>query len=434
MGHWFKSGTWTILDQALFAGSNFILHLLLARWLSAEAYGAFTIGFTLFILIGTLHTGLITEPMLVFGPGRYQSNFGRYLRLLVQGHSVFTSGCFLLLLPVGLLLYFGAYPQVGAVLVALALAQPFILLLWLMRRACYVPLKPNWAATGGLVYLVVLISGVYVLYHTDFVVLSAEVAMLALGIASLISALWLTRLLLCKPAATASIAFKKDVRLQHLSYGRWASATGVLEWIPGHIAFLVLPLAAGLEASGTLKALMNTVMPAANIYGALSVLLVSVLVRERSGPNFLKLLGRITGVVVLGTLVYWILLGGFGFEIIDWLYNGRHSEYDYLLWLVGALPVGSGIMAMLCAALRALERPNLIFSAHLAATAIALSVGVILIFEFGIVGALVSLLIQIVVEIVLLTYYLFRTVAISTSVALSTETAPTVADPLSMEI
>ena len=434
MGRWFKSGTWTLLDQALFAGSNFILHLLLARWLSAEAYGAFTIGFTLFILIGTLHTGLITEPMLVFGPGRYQSHFGRYLRLLVRGHSVFTFCCFLLLFPIGLLLYFGAYPQVGAVLIALALVQPFILLLWLMRRACYIPLKPNWAATGGLVYMVVLLSGVYALYHTEIVVFSAEVAMLALGVASLISALWLTRFLFGKPAAEVPIAFRREVRKQHLSYGKWASATGALEWIPGHIAFLVLPLVAGLEASGTLKALMNTVMPAANIYGALSVLLVSVLVRERSGPNFLKLLGRITGIVVLGTLVYWILLGGFGFEIIDWLYNGRHSEYAYLLWIVGALPVGSGIMSMLSAALRALELPNLIFSAHLAATAIALTVGLFLIFEFGLAGALVSLLVQIVVEVLLLAYYLLRTVTISKSVALSTKSAPTVVDPLSMEI
>ena len=419
-----SKGAWTLMDQALFAGSNFILNLLLARWLSAEAYGAFAVGYTIFILLGTLHTGLITEPMLVFGSGRYQKQFAAYLRILIRGHIALTLLCSILLLPIGLYLYWGSYPQIGAVLAALALAQPLMLFLWLMRRACYIPLKPTWAASGGLMYMLLLIGGTYGLFRTDFMVLSAEAGILLMGLTSLVSALWLAHFLLRAPETEVPASFQKDVFNQHRSYGKWASATGALEWIPGHIAFLVLPLAAGLEASGILKALMNTVMPAANIYGALSVLLISVLVRERSNPNFSKLIGRIIGLVVIGTVGYWLLLGYFGYDLIDWLYDGRHSEHAYLLWLVGALPIGSGVLSILGAALRALERPEQIFSAHLVATAIALTIGIFLIFKFGVAGALISLLIQICIEILILGYYFFQTVSVVLPFTLAPEPVP----------
>ncbi|HEX8297559.1 MAG TPA: hypothetical protein VF594_00250, partial [Rubricoccaceae bacterium] len=34
-----RQGAWTVLDQALFSGSNFVVNVLLARWLAPEAFG-----------------------------------------------------------------------------------------------------------------------------------------------------------------------------------------------------------------------------------------------------------------------------------------------------------------------------------------------------------------------------------------------------------
>src|SRR5690606_1122278 len=90
VGGWLTTGTWTILDQGLFAGSNFVVNVLLARWLTPEAYGAYTVAFTFFLLLGTFHGGLLIEPMLVFGSGRFEARLRRYLRVLLSGHGWFS--------------------------------------------------------------------------------------------------------------------------------------------------------------------------------------------------------------------------------------------------------------------------------------------------------------------------------------------------------
>ena len=59
------TGAFAVLDQALFAGSSFSINILLARWLPPVQYGAFALAFFLFLLLGALHTAVLTEPMLV---------------------------------------------------------------------------------------------------------------------------------------------------------------------------------------------------------------------------------------------------------------------------------------------------------------------------------------------------------------------------------
>jgi hypothetical protein len=84
-GTWLEGGFWAILDQSLFAISNFALNLLLAHWLSPQDYGAFAAVFAVFLLIGTLHTGPLTEPMLVLGSGRYKNRLTEHLGTLLEG-------------------------------------------------------------------------------------------------------------------------------------------------------------------------------------------------------------------------------------------------------------------------------------------------------------------------------------------------------------
>ena len=40
---WLKKGSLAVLDQGLFSGANFVVNILLARWLTPEEYGAFAV-------------------------------------------------------------------------------------------------------------------------------------------------------------------------------------------------------------------------------------------------------------------------------------------------------------------------------------------------------------------------------------------------------
>ena len=69
---WVKKGSFAILDQALFSGANFLINILLARWLPPEDYGAFAVALSIYYLLLNLHTAVSTESMMVFGAGKYR--------------------------------------------------------------------------------------------------------------------------------------------------------------------------------------------------------------------------------------------------------------------------------------------------------------------------------------------------------------------------
>jgi hypothetical protein len=64
---WLSKGLWAVTDQGLFALTNFGASILLARWLPQREFGAYAVAFSVLLLMGVVHTALLTEPMLVFG-------------------------------------------------------------------------------------------------------------------------------------------------------------------------------------------------------------------------------------------------------------------------------------------------------------------------------------------------------------------------------
>src|SRR4051794_33143169 len=132
----FKAG-FAVLDQGLFALSNFIINVVMARWLAPQDYGAFTLAYSVFIVLGTVHTALLADPLIVFGAGKYKDHFAAYHRSVIGAHWRLAAAASLLLGAAGVLLLTFGQREIGLALLAAAAASPFILLLWLMRRSCY---------------------------------------------------------------------------------------------------------------------------------------------------------------------------------------------------------------------------------------------------------------------------------------------------------
>src|SRR4051812_19498262 len=83
---WAHRGGLSILDQGLFAGANFVLNILLARWLEPEAYGAFTLAYSVFLFIGAFYMALFMEPFLIYAAGERRGQFRRYLGFVLGTH------------------------------------------------------------------------------------------------------------------------------------------------------------------------------------------------------------------------------------------------------------------------------------------------------------------------------------------------------------
>lgn len=385
-----------MMDQGLFAVSNFVLNVLLARWLAPQEYGAFAVAYAAFWLFIVLHSALLTEPMLVFGPGKYKNRLSEYLTVSLYGNLAFAaSGSFLLLL-ISLSLGLSRQPMLSAALLGLALAGPFIFFQWLMRRACYVQHKPHLAALGGALYMAVVLLGIYVFHQRDW--LSTPAAFFLMGLASLVVGIWFTvRLRIGHPRSIDS-ELTRDALKNHWSFGRWAALTNMLALITGTssggIYYLVLPIFGDLEAAAALKALMNLIMPVLHANVALAVLLVPTLVQARSSGGFKQLLQLSAGLRFSASALYLVLLILFHRPLITWLYGGKYMEYANLVWLVGLIPLAAALAGLMAAALRAYERPDRMFWAYLLSALVALTAGMGFLVVWGVAGAVAAVLIS----------------------------------------
>ena len=53
---------WAVADQLLISATNFATMVLLARGLSQEAFGSFTLIYSVLLFANSLQSGLITKP------------------------------------------------------------------------------------------------------------------------------------------------------------------------------------------------------------------------------------------------------------------------------------------------------------------------------------------------------------------------------------
>src|SRR3569833_2433801 len=81
---WLIRSSLAIFEQALIAGSNFLLNVLVARWLSAEQYGAYAVASAIYILLISVYQGLILEPMSVLAASYDEDHNRSYLGSLMR--------------------------------------------------------------------------------------------------------------------------------------------------------------------------------------------------------------------------------------------------------------------------------------------------------------------------------------------------------------
>ena len=385
--NWAERSFWAVTDQALFAGANFLVSILLARWLDPAAYGAFSLAYAIFLLLSTVHTGLWTEPMLVYGSGRYREDFAAYQQVLLRHHWRFggLTTLFFLLLTLGFWT-FGAR-EIALSFLGLSLAAPTVLYMWLVRRGAYVLLKPRLAALGGGLYLLLYLGLSFFLLRTN--ILNAATAFLAMAVAGILSAETIRWRL--KTGSDRIVDFE-EVRSLHWRYGRWALLAGLFSWVPGNIFYLILPVFHGLEAAAHFKALMNLLMPILHVNGALGQLLVPGMVRALPQGKLVPF--ALANLAVLSTLamLYWLLLIAMGPKFMEWMYGGKYlHDADWLLWL-GLLPVLAAMVSVMSSLLRAMEKPESVAHVYGILSMFTILVGLPLVWSYSLSGSVMTML------------------------------------------
>jgi O-antigen/teichoic acid export membrane protein len=387
---WTAKAGFALTDQGLVSGSNFVVSIVLARWLSAEQYGGFALVFAVFLLLSMAYQCLLLEPMAIYGAGEYGSSLRGYLKSLLGIHGIISGAIFVVLAAAAALAYMrGNAGGLPGALAGIGIAAPCILLFWLARRACYLDARSGVAASGAVLYCVSMMCGLWVMHSIG--ALSPFSAFLIMGLSGLLTAVVLFLLLHNSIAGRDPAPSTRHTWGRHWGYGAWALAGAIASWIPAYIYYPLLGGFAGLGTVASLKALMNLAAPVTQLQAAFSMLLIPYATRRfrQGGEENLLRLGKLLTACGLGcAIAYWLLIAGFQHSIFRALYAGRYPEVAALIPLAA---IGSIFWAGtfgFSTALRAMERPRLIFIGFGVAAAVSLIVGIPATHAFGLKGAI----------------------------------------------
>jgi O-antigen/teichoic acid export membrane protein len=331
---WGQKAGFTLIDQALFAGSNFVLSLLLARWMSTEGFGAFYVIYSIFLLTASLHTAILSEPLLVIGSTKYEKNLSNYLGVTVLIHFILT---FVVSISIGAIALFSPLShsfETANALLGMSIALPFILFQWLMRRACYTVMKPMLAAVGSALYLTILFFGIFFGYHIGL--FTPLFVWCILGFAGLIVSLWLLWIL----KLDISFHLKKEtfngIIRDNWHFGSWNLLGTGINWFSGQVILVLVPICLGLNTSAKASAALNFFSPLNSLMQSVSILMLPTFSRAFVNHNLYELRKKallFSIPLAGGFLLYGLFVSMFSDNISRIIYNGKYSGLSPIVLL-----------------------------------------------------------------------------------------------------
>jgi len=406
----------SVFDQGLTAAVGFAVNIALARWLSADAYGAFAVAFATFLFISGFHNVLLLEPLTVMGPSRHSNRLPTYFREQIVIHVILVavlsaavllvSGVFWWVAPGNLLL-------VGA-LIGSGLALPFVTLLWLIRRMCYVLQRPSIALLGSGFYVSFVLSGLFLLHH--FYYISPLTAFGLMSTGSLFSAWVLWHKLDLKetlgPLDQRRILWRRAAR-ENWNYGRWLVGSTALSSVSTQAQMFLVASTLGLGAAGVLRAMQIPALVMTHIISATGLLILPAFSYDFGNGSIARLRHKASLVslgLAGGTVAFAAVLALVAQRTEHLLYGGKYSEYAWLMPALALVPAALGASVGYSMALRAIHRPHF----DLVSNAVAAPLGVIsaigLMHWWGIGGAAASMVLSYVTYAVV-TCWIYRTTA-----------------------
>lgn len=385
----------SIADQAFSVGGMFVANVALARTVSKEEYGMFALVYSGFTFLNGLHNAAILETYTVYGAGRYRDHGAEYRWLLWRNNAILGAALTVSLLLIWRTLSWIAPSLPSRSLLGLALSSGVLLTAALVRRMLYVQRKPQVAAKLSFVFFSTLLillaltmkAGVLNGLSVFLIVAAGWIA----GGASIIGEL---------PRKISMKAFtdaRPNHQSEHWKYARWILATAFVFQLTSQGYYWVVAGFLTLKEVAELRAIYMLVSPVDQVLSAITLLALPMLAHRyasRQVKEFLSLwkLYLMGFVLISGSCVLLAVL--FGQPLVHRIYGGKFDEVSTLLGTLAVLPLLMAIGNTMNAALKSVERPNVVLYAYLASGATTFAAGIPLVIHFGVPGAVYGMLVS----------------------------------------
>jgi O-antigen/teichoic acid export membrane protein len=391
---WGTRGGLAILDQGAYSGSNFILNIILARWLTQQDYGAFSVAFSLVLFFSSFHNAIQLEPMSIIGPANYSEDLDEFLHAQIRLNFIITIPIALLLFMIGFVLQFiGTIDSwMSRVLISAGLALPFIFFLWVVRRTFYVRRQLKGALFSSVLYAFLVLGGLFVAHR--FGLESSLTGFGLMGAASLLSGL-ITLLWWRKGLARGKMFVQMNkVMSSHWHFGKWALAAAALAVAAGQVQILLTASMIDLEAAGAFRAMQNFVLPMLQTISAISILGLPVLSADFGRGDYSGLRRKgftiafsLTGMAFLYLIAMWLL----AVPLDQWLYGGKYSAYIWLVAPFCLVPIFTSMETGFSLTLRSIQKVRIYLIDGVVSGVTGIVTSFIFIKAWGITGSVFSM-------------------------------------------
>lgn len=382
-----QEGYLAAVDQAVISLSNFLATIILARNVDPTQLGVYGVGFVTLRLVRSIQEGLIIQPLNVHGANMEEASFKRYATSTsILQIGLATSTAFVV-------------AACGWVLTKMGndTAGPTLFYLWFaflgwqlqeyVRRILY---------TRGHVFNAVvntlLANGVrlaLMLWWAQLGTLDGIAGLDAIAwgaIVALIPGLWFTR-----SFWTRHFDSLKDTWIRNWGFGRWVMGGTVANWISVEFYPILTAGMISFAAAGAYRALQNIVAPVHMILRATDTFLTPRTTRvfDQEGEHALARTMRLVYVLAgIPTAVFLTLAVLFPGRLLYLLYGTTYLAYSNGMVLMAGFYALWFAYWPLQSALKAARVTRPIFVANLIATALMFTVGIWMIYTWGVYGTI----------------------------------------------
>ncbi len=406
---WVRHAGYSIADQALAVGGMFLANVALARTQSKEEYGIFALSYSVFTFLAGLHDAVILETYTVYGSGRYNSRFAEYARLLWSSNARVG-----LVLTATISVIWGVLawtkPELASLtILGLALTCGFLLTAIFVRRTFYIRRRPDLAARFSLAFFTTFAILLWLAIRIR--ALNGFYIFVIAALAWIVAGLFLIRELPGNSGSGAQFTDgEPEYWSEHWKYSRWVLVTALVFQLTNQLYYWLSAGILSVKETGDLRAMYNLVTPVDQVLIAMSFLVLPMLSRRAASRGIAGLLPvwkAYCAGALLVTAVFAACVNLFGKPVMHFLYAGKFDDVAPLLGMLALLPVVMGIGNTMNAAIKAMEKPKLVFYAYVCSGTTSVLVGVPLVTHFGLRGVVYGMLISATAYTVSLTAFLF---------------------------
>ncbi|WFU84476.1 oligosaccharide flippase family protein [Bradyrhizobium sp. CIAT3101] len=396
-GRWKGRALFALVDQGCVSLSNFLFTIVLANHVSLESFGYYSIAWTTSILAETVTGALINDALPAFASTRVRGPRGDF-RSAVAWISIGLGGLTSVAVAAAGITILYWSPELGAILLCLAVVNPVQRFQSFVRRLCYIEDRVDIAALSGVSYALTIFGLLACLVLLDrltpvmaiFVWAAASIPAVILGVAARIS-----------PVDVVSRAAIYEVARDVFRSSRWLLGASLISWVGSQGVIPLVATFAGPAAGGALRALFNIVTPVSQINVAINQLTVPRLAEAATrsdGHAMRKRVSAVTAVFVLLASGFSIILVGWPVQVLEFFY--RRAEIVAaapLMWPFAILVVTEAVNQGMAGALLALNRTRAIMFVRAAGLIAFLGSALILQRESGLTGVVWGLVVASVV-------------------------------------